>query len=129
MYLHRKIATSKRLCRKACYDIGRTHRLKATIESGLSVPRAYTIGQRHDATVRKSEGKYKNHFDFISNFLVVHLEHVLVAVQLGYVVITMRDDVVRRPILFRIGDVHLSDVSTVRYWDCVSVFDTRYRKE
>jgi len=127
MHLHRKSATSKRLCRKACDDISRTHRPEATIKGGVSVPRAHTIGQRHDATVRKREGKYKKHFDFTFNLLVVHLEHVLVAVQLGHVIITIGDDVVRQ---FILGDaIHLRDVSTVRYQECVSVFDTRYRKE
>ena len=85
VHLHRFSATSNRLCCKAC-EFGRTHRLKAPIDSGVSVPRAHTIGQRHDATVRKREGKYKKHFDFTYNLLVVHLEHVLVAVQLGHVI-------------------------------------------
>jgi len=126
MHLHRKSATSKRLSRKACDDIGRTHRPRVTIEGGVSVPRAHMIGQRHDATVRKRERKYKNPPDFTSNLLVVHLEQVLVAVQLGHIVITIGDDVQQ----FILGDVvHLRDVSTVRYRECVSVFDTRYRKE
>jgi len=128
VHLHRKSATSNRLCRKACDDIDRTNRLKVTIEGGVSVPRAHTIGQRHDATVRKREGKYKNTpFYFTSNLLVVHLEHVLVAVQLEHVVITIGDDVVRQFIVVDVG--HLCDVSSVRYRECVSMFDTRYRKE
>jgi len=89
MHLQRKTATSNRLFRKACDDIGRTHRPKVPIEGGVSVPRAHTIGQRHDATLRKREGKYKKHLDFTSNLLFVHLEHVLVAVQLEHVVITI----------------------------------------
>ena len=60
VHFHLKNATSNRLCRKACDDIGRTHRLKAPIEGRVTVPSDHTIGQRHDATVRKREGKYKN---------------------------------------------------------------------
>jgi len=63
---------------------------------------------------------------FTSNPLVVHLEHVLVAVQLGHV-ITIGDDAVQQVCLGDVG--HLRDFSTVGYRECVSVFCTRYREE
>ena len=63
---------------------------------------------------------------FTSNPICVHMEHVLVAVQLGHV-INIGDDAVQQVSLGDVG--HLRDVSTVGYRECVSVFCTRYREE
>jgi len=93
----------------------------------VTVPSAHKIEQRHDATVRKREGSTKRTLTFTSNLLVVHLEHVLVAVQLGHVVITIGDDVVQQVSLGDVG--HLRDVSTVGYRECFGVVETRYWEE
>jgi len=57
VHLHRTSGTSNRLCRKACDDIGRTHRLKAPFEGGVTVPSAHANGQRHDATKKKRKAQ------------------------------------------------------------------------